>query len=102
MIAGDEERKQRAAEEYADAMRESYRVVVGRTLAARESNVRLARDFFEKTMEEIHEQAKLNRRASRELVGHARKHHEALGELAAESTGVYEEFLGSLPESVRK
>ncbi len=102
MIAGDKEIKRRVVEEYAEAARESYRIVVGRAFAARESNSRLARDFFEKTIEEIQEQARLNRRASWELAGHARRQGEALGELAGEYAGVYEEFLGSPPESTRE
>ncbi len=102
MIAGDEKMTQPAAEQYTDAMRESYRIVVDRAFTARESNSRLARDFFEKTMEEIQEQTRMNRRASWELAAHARKQREALGELSAEPVKAYEEFLGSLPESLRK
>ncbi len=101
MIAGDKERKRRAAEEYAEAAGESYRIVVDRAFAARESNSRLARDFFEKTIEEIQEQARLNRRASRELARHARKQGEALGGLAGEYAGVSEEVLGS-PKGMRR
>ena len=102
MIAGDQEKKYRAAEEYADAVRESYRIVVGRALAARESNSRLARDFFEKTMEEIQEQARLNRCGAQKLAIHAREQGEALGELVEGYTGTYEKFLGALPKDPRE
>ncbi len=102
MISGNEKEKYRAAGEYAEALRESYRTVVGRTFAARESNARLTRDFFEKTMDEIHEQSRLNLHASRALMGHASKQSEVLGELAEGSAGVYEEFLRSMTGDERK
>lgn len=102
MIVSGTEKVRGAAEEYADLTRESYRIVVDRALAARESDSRLARDFFEKTVEEIQEQAKLNRRASRELAGHARGHAEALGDLAGDYADAYRKFLGSPPDGPRK
>lgn len=102
MIAGDQEKKYRAAEVYADATWESYRIVVGRAFAARESNSRLARDFFEKTVEEIQEQARLNRCATQKLAVHTREQSEALGELAEGYTDTYGKFLDALPKGPRE
>lgn len=101
MAASDTDKTRESAGKLADATRESYRTVVGRAFAARESNSRLARDFFEKTTEEIQDQARLNRRASHELAGNAEKQGEAFG-MAAESLTVYEEFLWFQPNDTRK
>lgn len=101
MATSDTDKTRKAAGKLADATRESYRTVVGRAFAARESNSRLARDFFEKTTEEIQDQARLNRRASHELAGNAKKQGEAFG-MAAESLSVYEESLWLQPNHPRK
>ena len=91
----------KAVEGYADITRESYRTVVGRAFAARESNLRLSRDFFEKTVIEIQEQATVSRHASGELFGQNKKQGEALGELAEATMGMYEDLLDSRPQNSR-
>lgn len=101
MNALNTEKARRAAEEYTDATRESYRIVVRRAFAARESNSRLARDFFEKTIEEIQEQARLNLLASQELSEHARRRGKALG-LFEGPAEVHKESLVAPPENLRE
>lgn len=101
MAASDTDKTRESAGKLADATRESYRTVVGRAFAARESNSRLAWDFFEKTTEEIQDQARLNHRASHELAENTRKQGEAFG-MAAESLTLYEEFLWFQPNHPRK
>ncbi len=65
-----------AAGEVAEATRESYRTVVGRTFVARESCARVAWDFFERTVDELHDQTGSNLRAMQELTDHAYRQHE--------------------------
>lgn len=98
MISGNEQRRRKAVEAYADATRESYRMVVDRAFAARESNPRLTRDFFERTTVEIQEQARLNRCAMEQLASHIRKQGEALGPDVPDD--MYS-FLGPPPDRMR-
>ena len=102
MSVGEEQSKRKAVEDYADITRDSYRMVVGRAFAARESNLRLSRDFFEKTVAEIQEQTRLSRRTSVELLEQNKKQGKALEELAEATTGMYEDFLDSRPQDSRK
>ena len=89
-------RSTKAAADLAEAARESYRAVVDRAFAARESNARVTRDFFENTVEELHEQTALNLRAMEELATQVRRQREALKEISRASLDSYEGFIGSL------
>ena len=90
------DRRHKAVGDLAEASRESYRVVVDRTFSARESGARVTRNFFEDTVEELHEQTESNRRAMEELAEQMRRQSEALLELSRESLESYEGFLESL------
>lgn len=102
MTSGDGRRTREATGEYADATRESYRIVVSRAFAIRESNSRLARDFFEMTVEEVEAQARLNSRTALALAEHAGEQGDILREFTEQKTGVHEELLDSLPEDMRE
>ncbi len=96
MVTERTEKMGRATEELAEVARDSYRVVVDRTFAARESNARITRTFFEDTVEALQQETELNLRAAEELAEQARRQREAFRELTRESSDAYEEFLGSL------
>jgi hypothetical protein len=96
MVTERTEKMGRAAEELAEVSRDSYRMVVDRAFAARESNARITRNFFEDTVEALQEQTALNLRTMEELAEQTRRRREALRELTRESSDAYEEFLGSL------
>lgn len=90
MVTSSKQRDHGAAVGHVDVTQESYRIVVGRAFAARESNLFLPRDFFEKTVEEIQEQARQNLCASQELSGYVRKQDKGL-DLSEWPAEVYEE-----------
>lgn len=102
MSVSEEQNRRKAVEEPADITRGSYRTVVGRAFAARESNLRLAPDFFERTVIEIQEQSTISRCASQAPSEHARKQSEALEELAEATAGTHEDILGSRLQDSRK
>jgi hypothetical protein len=79
-----------------EAARESYRAAVNRAFAVRESNMKLARSFFEDWVDTLETQAEVNRRALRGLAGLAREQQEAFRELSRRSFDAYDGFLGSL------
>lgn len=87
-----------AAQQMAEVSRESYRAVVERAFAARESNERLTRSFFEESLELFQDHAELNRRTLNRLADQAQERREALLDLSRDSLGSYEEFVGSLSE----
>lgn len=98
MVSSSTEKAREAAGKHADATRESYRIVVSRAFAARESNSRLARDFFERTTVEIQEQARMNRCATDQFAAHTGGRDEALSPDGPD--GMYS-FLGPPPDGMR-
>lgn len=95
----DERRRDRtdeAMEEMMAASRESYRAVVDQAFAARESNERLARSFFEENIEAFQNHVELNRHTLSIIVEQAREQREALLELSRESGDAYDGFVDSL------
>ena len=92
----DTNRIEEAAEELAEAARESYRAAVDRAFAAQESNMNLARSFFEEWVDTVQDQAELNRRAMQSLAELAREQREVFQELSRESLNAYDGFLDSL------
>lgn len=95
----DERHLQRAgdaAEEMAEATRESYRAVVERAFAMRESNQRLTRSFFEEGLEVMQDHAEMNRRTLEALSRQAQEQREALRELSLQSLRSYDGFVDSL------
>lgn len=87
-----------AAQQMAEISRESYRAVVERAFAARESHERLTRSFFEDGLELLQDHAELNRRTLTRLADQAQERREILLDLSRDSLGSYEEFVGSLSE----
>lgn len=96
MPKGDPERARRAAEELTAAAVESYKDAVDRAFTARESSVRMTRDFFEEGMGLMEERMELNLRTTRRLAELARKQNEAFRELSEGSRDAYSGFLDSL------
>ncbi len=92
----DMDRFDEATGELAEAVRESYRAAVDRAFVARESNARLARDFFEDWIDTLQDQAELNRRTMQSLAEQAREQQEAFRQLSRESLNAYDGFLDSL------
>lgn len=85
-----------AAWEMVEATHESYRAVVERAFAMRESNQRLTRDFFEESLEILQDHAEMNRRTLETLARQAREQREALRDLSLESLDAYDGFVDSL------
>jgi hypothetical protein len=85
-----------AAGELTEAARESYRVAVDRAFTARESNTRLARNFFEDWVDTLEAHAELNRRTGKRVAELAWQQREALRQLSLESLVTHENFVDSL------
>jgi hypothetical protein len=85
-----------AAGELTEAARESYRVAVDRAFTARESNTRLARNFFEDWVDTLEAHAELNRCTGQRMTELARQQREAFRQLSLESLDAHEDFVDSL------
>ena len=96
MSGRDPERARRAAEELTDAAAESYKIAVERAFTARESSVRMTRDFFEEGMGLMEEGVELNLRTTRRLAEIARQQRETFRQLSEGSNEAYTGFLDSL------
>src|SRR3954452_9173106 len=92
----DMNRINEAVEEMAEAAQESYKAAVDRAFAARESNARFARSFFEDWLDTLQSQADLNRRTLQSMAELSREQQEALRQLALGSLNAYDGFLDSL------
>jgi hypothetical protein len=96
----DEQQQQRrvnqAAEEFASAVKESYRAVSERAQSAYELNAQLTEQFFNQVVENLHTQTDANRQAGQELAEQAQRGQEASRQLAQESVSAYTDFLNSM------
>jgi len=95
----DEQQQQRvnqAAEEFANALRESYQTVAGRGESAYELNAQLTEQFFNSVVNNLQTQAEANRQTGEQLAEQAQRGQEASRQLTQESVQAYMDFLNSM------
>src|ERR671916_423282 len=85
-----------AAEKFAEAVRESYQTVAGRTASAQQRNAELTQNFFNSVINNLRSQAESNREMTQELQGQQERQREATQALTQESVGVYMDFVNSM------
>lgn len=85
-----------AAQRFAEALTESYRVAVDRTISAQQLNAELTRNFFGGVIDNLRTQAEDNREMVQELANQQQRQQEATRSLAQESTSAYMELLESM------
>lgn len=84
-----------AAEQLADAVKESYQTVADRTVSAQELNAQLSENFFNQVINNLHTQADQNREMTQKLADQQQRGVEAAQQLTQESVGAYMDFLNS-------
>ena len=82
-----------AAARFAETLADSYRIVYEQAAEAQQRQGRLARDFSERVMDHLREQAEGGRAATERLTDQARRQQEAGQALAQESAKAYVDFL---------
>ena len=95
----DEQQQQRvnqAAEEFADALRESYRAVSERGESAQELNAQLTEQFFNTVNDHLRTHAEETRQMSEQLADHQQRGQEASRQLTQESVNAYMDFINSM------
>jgi putative cell wall-binding protein len=95
----DEQQQQRvnqAAEEFADAVKESYQTMADRGQSAQELNAQLSQQFFSRVNEQLRTHAQANQEMTQQLAEQQQRQQEAGRQLAQESVGAYMDFMNSM------
>src|SRR3712207_6236842 len=85
-----------AAEQFTDALVQSYKTVADRGVSAQERGAQLTEVFFNQTINNLRAQAEENRQVSEQLVDQQQRQAEAAQTLTRESVGAYMEFMDSM------
>src|SRR5215211_3722755 len=89
------QRANEAAEQFTDALVESYKVVAERGATAQEQNAQLTETFFNRVVENFRSQAEENRQATERLTEQQQRQADAAQTLTRESVDAYMNFLNS-------
>lgn len=85
-----------AAEKFADAVRESYRLVADRAVSAQELNAELTQNFFDNVINNLRTQAESNREMTQQLAEQRQRQQDATQALTQESVDAYMDFVNSM------
>ena len=95
----DEQQQQRvneAAEEFSDALKQSYQAVTERGQSAYETNAQLTEQFWNRVVENLQTQAEANRQTGEQLAEQTQRGQEASRQLTQESVSAYMDFVNSM------
>jgi predicted RNA polymerase sigma factor len=95
----DQQQQQRvneAAEQFTDALVQSYKTVAERGVSVQEGSAQVTEVFFNQTINNLRAQAEENRQASQQLVDQQQRQAEAAETLAQESVSAYMHFMDSM------
>jgi hypothetical protein len=95
----DQQSQQRineAADQFTDALVQSYKVVAERGASAQEQGVQVTEVFFNQTINNLRAQAEENRQAAERLADQQQRQAEAAQTLTRESVDAYMYFMDSM------
>ena len=95
----EKEQQQRidaAAEQFADAVKTSYRAVAKRGKEAQELNAELTEQFFNRVNEHLRTHAEAHQEMTQALTDQQQRQQEAGKQIAQESVGAYMDFMNSM------
>ena len=95
----DQQSQQRineAAEQFTDALVQSYKAVADSGVSAQERSTQLTEVFFNQTINNLHAQAEQNRQATEQLADQQQRQAEAAQTLTRESVDAYMDFIDSM------
>lgn len=96
MAEQHQQRINEAAQQFAEALLESYRTSTDRTVSAQELNAQLTQQFFNAVMDNLRGQTENVRAASQELAEQTQRGQEAAQALTQESVAAYVDFMNSM------
>jgi uncharacterized protein YdiU (UPF0061 family) len=91
----EQQRINEAAEQFTDALVQSYKIASERGVSAQEQNAQLTQAFFNRTISNLHAQAEDNRQLTEQLADQQQRQAEAAQTLTKESVDAYREFVSS-------
>jgi hypothetical protein len=95
----DQQSQQRineAADQFTDALVQSYKTVAERGVSAQERGAQVTEVFFNQTINNLRAQAEENRQVSEQLADQQQRQAEAAQTLTRESVGAYMDFMDSM------
>src|ERR671912_328381 len=95
----DQQSQQRineAADQFTDALVQSYKTVAERGASAQEGSAQVTEVFFNQTINNLRAQAEENRQTTQQLADQQQRQAEAAQTLTKESVGAYMEFMDSM------
>src|SRR5918992_2961021 len=91
-----QQRINQAADQFTDALVQSYKTVAERGVSAQEGSAQVTEVFFNQTINSLRAQAEENRQASQQLVDQQQRQADAAQTLTQESVGAYMDFMDSM------
>ena len=91
-----QQRINQAADQFTDALVQSYKTVAERGVSAQEQGAQVTEVFFNQTINNLRAQAEENRQATQQLADQQQRQAEATRTIAQESVGAYMEFMDSM------
>jgi predicted RNA polymerase sigma factor len=95
----DQQSQQRindAAEQFTDALIQSYKTVADRGVSAQERGAQLTEVFFNQTISNLRTQAEENRKATQQVADQQQRQADAAQTLTRESVDAYMDFMDSM------
>ena len=91
-----QQRVNEAAEQFADALVQSYKTVAERGVSVQEGSAQVTEVFFNQTINNLRAQAEENRQATQQLADQQQRQAEAAQTLTQESVDAYMYFMDSM------
>ena len=91
-----QQRINQAADQFTDALVQSYKTVAERGVSAQEGSAQVTEVFFNQTINNLRAQAEENRQVSEQLADQQQRQADAAQTLTRESVGAYMEFMDSM------
>jgi uncharacterized protein YukE len=91
-----QQRINQAADQFTDALVQSYKTVAERGVSAQEGGAQVTEVFFNQTINNLRAQAEENRQATQQLADQQQRQAEVAQTLTRESVGAYMEFMDSM------
>jgi hypothetical protein len=91
-----QQKVKQAADQFTDALVNSYKAVIDRGVSAQESSTQVTKVFFNQAINNLYAQAEQNRHVSQQLPDQQQRQAEAAQTLTQESVDAYMNFMDSM------
>jgi ABC-type transporter Mla subunit MlaD len=95
-MAEQQQRINEAAQQFTDALVQSFRATADRTVGAQEQGAQLTQEFFNRVIENLRTQAEDTRQVGQQLADQQQRAAEAGQTLTQESVDAYMDFVNSM------